>query len=60
MLAVMIQPCITADKFQNAVFHLLRTKGPEHWFAAANQAKRQEPLSYMIKIQVKLGRRVYL
>ena len=29
-------------------------------FAAANQAKRQEPLSYMIKIQVKLGRRVYL
>ncbi len=45
-------------RLQNAVFHLLRTKGSDHWALHSHQTRRQEPLAYMIKIQVSLSRRV--
>lgn len=40
-------------RLQNAVFHLLRKKRPEEWMMISQQpARRQEPLAYIVKIQV--------
>ena len=40
-------------RLQNAVFHLLRTKAPAQWLIHSHQTRQQEPLAYMLKIQVR-------
>ena len=40
-------------RLQNAVFHLLRTKAPGPWVIHSHQTRQQEPLAYMLKIQVR-------
>ena len=40
-------------RLQNAVFHLLRTKAPAQWVMHSHQTRQQEPLAYMLKIQVR-------
>ena len=39
-------------RLQNSVFHLLRTKRPEEWVASIARTKKEEPLAYMVKVQV--------
>ena len=39
-------------RIQNAVFHLLRNKSNGELILQAHQAIKQEPLAYMMKIQV--------
>lgn len=39
-------------RLQNAVFHLLRTQAPAQWVIHSQQTRQQEPLVYMLKIQV--------
>ena len=39
-------------RIQNAVFHLLRNKSNGELLLQAHQTIKQEPLAYMIKIQV--------
>ncbi|XP_040575827.1 TBC1 domain family member 19 [Lepeophtheirus salmonis] len=45
-------------RLQNAVFHLLRTKGPEEWVRPADRNKKKEPLSYIVKIQTCWEKRI--
>lgn len=40
-------------RLQNAVFHLLRTKAAPQWLIHSHQTRQQEPLAYMLKIQVR-------
>ncbi len=51
---------ITSPRLQNAVFHLLRSKRFEEWMGSAShqQARRQEPLAYIVKVQHQWERRI--